>query len=452
MTTELPNRPTRSPRAALGRLVAASPVEREALDHYDWPVLLRVAGYVAVGATLLSIAVSDAGYTALPLTLATGIVFLAAFHLTVLARLRDRRRRLALCGVQLLCAAVIQHVSHDDTGPTFLFFVLAAELQVLVPPRAALAITLLLWPLSVELEVTGVSALWSPHSALVLAAATLAGFVFVTAFARSAVAELAQRYGATILLAELNEAHAQLRDAHDQLLVYVSEVEELAVARERNRLARDIHDTIGHYLAIINVQLETAQKLGARDPVAGQEALGAAKRLASECLGEVRRSVAALRPSVLETKPLAEAIDRLASEFRHASGLTVHMSHGAGGERTIPPALEATVYRALQEALTNVQKHAGAHHVWLWTEWGPEVFSAGVRDDGHGVSAGAPDDARAMWEGFGLTSMRDRIEANGGALEASGRADGGFEVTLRIPYPRGTGLPAPLHAGQEALS
>ncbi len=75
-----------------------------------------------------------------------------------------------------------------------------------------------------------------------------------------------------------------------------------------------------------------------------------AKRRASECRGEVRRSVAALRPTALEMEPLSEGIGRLVDEFRHASGLTVHVSHGAGGKRALPPELEATVYRVLQEA------------------------------------------------------------------------------------------------------
>ena len=239
--------------------------------------------------------------------------------------------------------------------------------------------------------------------------------------------ELIQRHQATILLDELNATHAQLQ-------TYVDQVEELTVARERNRLARDIHDTLGHYLTVLNVQIETAQKLSGRDAARSQEALATAKRLASECLAEVRRAVAALRPAALDEVALPEALGRLVDDLRRASGVRIHVE--GQGLGTLAPAVEVVVYRVIQEALTNVRKHAQAQNVWLCTKWGPAWFSASLRDDGHGAfpavrsvdSVHVPQAA-----GFGLRSMRERVAAVGGTLEITTAPGAGFCMVLRVP-------------------
>jgi signal transduction histidine kinase len=264
----------------------------------------------------------------------------------------------------------------------------------------------------------------TPNLLLANAASTLTGFIFVVVFTRSAVTELIQRHQATILLDELNATHARLQ-------TYVGQVEGLTVARERNRMARDIHDTLGHYLTVINVQIETAQKLSARDPARGQAALATAKTLASECLAEVRRSVDALRPAALDGVALPEAIARLVDDLRRASGVTIHVE--GQGVGTLAPAAEETVYRVIQEALTNVRKHARAHNVWLRTEWGPAWFVCSVRDDGHGAAPQSGDDAAGAAPGFGLRGMHERVAAVGGALEITTAPGAGFGVSLRVP-------------------
>jgi len=445
MTTD-PAPPPRGPWARPDAL-AAPAAEREALNRYAWPPLVRAVGYVAGGAAVLTAALGDPRHTGLYLTL--GPVFMASYHLFCRPRAGGPAYdgRLALLGAQLVCATAIQYVNDDFAGPTILFYILAAELQFLLPLRPALVGTALLWPLAVGAQMLGSKQPWTGSYLATSAAEILAGFVFVAAFTRSAVVELAQRYRATLLLEELNRAHAELNGAHEQLRRYVDRVEELAVARERNRLAREIHDTLGHYLAIINVQLETAQKLGARDPAQGQAAVAAAKRLASECLTEVRRSVAALRPSALETGTLQGAVQQLADEMRRATGLAVHVStSGEGTPAPLPPTAEVTVYRAIQEALTNVRKHAAARTVWIDLAWGPDALTVGVRDDGRGapiiapvavaVGAGAPAPAQGTQgaPGFGLRGMGERLAAVGGALDIDTTPGAGFRVALRVPY------------------
>jgi signal transduction histidine kinase len=436
-----------------GRLATAS-VAREVLERYPWPLVNRVALFVSICAAVAGAIFSEnlADPPRVIATAALGAAFVWAYHLLSkgLACMSSAQRA-ALVALQVACAALLmQWVISNFTGPLLLFLAIGCELQFLLSTRAALAgagglALLSLGSLELSLARTmGPEVVLLPQQLLPNAASTLAGFIFVVAFTRSAVTELIQHHQAALLLDELQATHARLQ-------TYVAQVEELTVARERNRLAREIHDTLGHYLTVINVQIETAQKLGARDPERSQAALATSKRLASECLAEVRRSVAALRPAALDGVALPEAIGGLVDDLRRGTGLTVHVeSHVAG---TLSPAVEVVIYRVVQEALTNVRKHAEAHNVWLWIEWSPALISASVRDDGRGApspllcdeaqagkqAGSAVDTARPA--GYGLLGMRERVTAVGGTLEVETAPGAGFCVTLRVPRPgaaRGT--------------
>lgn len=444
--------PTSSPMEALdavsGRLATAT-VAREALERYPWPLWNRGAGYITVCAAVIGTIVGEnlSNVPDIIITLGVGLAFLAAFHLLSggLAQM-PRSRRAWLVAMQIVCAlALFQLVTLNETGPLLLLFAVACELQFLASQRIALAGAAGLWLLALAtfalLPYTNpywVRMHMGSSSELLLTngASSLTGFIFVVVFTRSAVTELIQRHQATILLDELNATHAQLQS-------YVGQVEGLTVARERNRMAREIHDTLGHYLTVINVQIETAQKLNARDPGRGQAALATAKTLASECLAEVRRSVEALRPAALDGVALPEAIARLVDDLRRASGVTIHVQ--GQGVGTLSPAAEVAVYRVIQEALTNVRKHAEARNVWLSTEWGPVWFTASIHDDGRGASLQQPNGG-ATTPGFGLHGMRERVEAVGGNLEVSAAPGAGFRVLLRVPcLPGPSTAPAPRH-------
>src|SRR5205823_5275804 len=150
-------------------------------------------------------------------------------------------------------------------------------------------------------------------------------------------------------------------------------------------------------------------------------ALATAKKLASECLAEVRRSVAALRPAALDDVALPEAIGRLVDDLRRGSGLTIHVeTHGAG---TLSPAVEVTVYRVIQEALTNVRRHAQAHNVWVRIEWDPSWISASVRDDGRGAPSARPDPC--PHRGRSGPDARGPTDATGAGRDDQRGRDGG---------------------------
>ena len=236
-----------------------------------------------------------------------------------------------------------------------------------------------------------------------------AGFIFMIAFTQLATSE--------------QQARRELERANAQLAEYAAQVEQLATIRERNRLAREVHDTLGHYLTVINVQLEVVTKLIDSNPARAKEAAVKAKALASEGLNEVRRSVVALRPTPLEDKPLPEAIRGLIETSRDA-GLMVTFEQ-SGAARPLSPELETVLYRAAQESLTNIRKHAHASAADVRLTYEVNAVSLRVRDNGVGRK-----DAE---DNVGLSALRERVAALNGTVLAENHLEGGFVLEVALP-------------------
>jgi signal transduction histidine kinase len=222
------------------------------------------------------------------------------------------------------------------------------------------------------------------------------------------------------LAAELGEANRKLRE-------YAAQAEELATAKERNRLAREIHDTLGHYLTVINVQLEAAQAVMEADRARSSAAVAKAQTLAKDGLSEVRRSVAALRASPVESRPLPDAVATLAEECR-AGGLIVDYQVLGAPRRLSLPA-ETALYRAAQEALTNVRKHARASRVDVRLDYAATDKVRLVVND-NGVGAQSPDEAEGR---FGLVGMRERLHLLGGEVCIVTEPGQGFKLEAEVP-------------------
>jgi signal transduction histidine kinase len=239
-----------------------------------------------------------------------------------------------------------------------------------------------------------------------------AGFVFIVTFTELAHSE--------------RQAREQLQQANRQLAEYAAQVEQLATMRERNRLARDVHDTLGHYLTVINVQLEVVTKLIDSNPPRAKEAAVKAKELASEGLSEVRRSVSALRPSPLEDKPLPEAIRGLIETSRDA-GLMVTFEQ-VGAAQVLSSEMETVLYRAAQESLTNIRKHAHASAANVCLAYTADEVSLRVRDNGVGRHS---DEDNVV-----LSALRERVAALNGTVLAENHREGGFVLEVTLPIAR----------------
>ena len=207
-----------------------------------------------------------------------------------------------------------------------------------------------------------------------------------------------------------------------------------AVAEERNRIARELHDVIGHSVSVMTVQASAVRRRLEPSQVVEREALETVEAVGREALAEMRRMVGVLRRPEdgqdLQPPPGLAQVDRLAEQFR-AAGLPVSLSV-TGAARDLAPGLDLTAYRLIQEGLTNALRHArdlGGARVSI--DYGDDQIELAVRDDGAATHGSAVGGAPA--DGNGLLGMRERVAVYGGSLVARRRPQGGFELVATLP-------------------
>jgi signal transduction histidine kinase len=245
------------------------------------------------------------------------------------------------------------------------------------------------------------------------------------------------------MVAELSEANRRLEEAiaenaglHAQL---VTQAREAGVLDERQRLAREIHDTLAQGLIGIITQLQAAAQAADGTP-ARQRHLDTAARLARDSLSEARRSVRALRPEPLETAQLPEALAEVVRRWSDVTG--VHAAATTTGTaRPLHPEVEVTLLRTAQEALANVAKHANASRAGVTLSYMEDLVTLDVRDDGVGFDSvrGGPT-SRGRDGGFGLIAMRQRLTGIDGTLEIESEPGSGTAVSAAVPCVR-NGVP-----------
>lgn len=314
------------------------------------------------------------------------------------------------------------------TGFIIVGFLLSGTAMASLSPRSGylwillfgaitLLYTMLIWPGNIQ--------------ALLSALGILAGYLFMGATIDAQRKAERAEAEAQSLLARLQAAHAQLQQSAQQ-------AEALAVAEERNRLAREVHDTLGHRLTVAAVQLEGAQRLIARDPARAAQMVATVRTQVVEGLTELRRTVAALRAPVSVELNLFVALRQLVRDFEAATGIQVELQLP-----TTPPGLtpaqRQVFYRVAQEALTNVQRHAGAARVQVaLLRAGDGAVRLTIDDDGDGLpSTPAP--------GFGLRGMTERAQQIGATLTLANGSLGGAHIALTL-----AASPAPTEAQEAA--
>jgi signal transduction histidine kinase len=235
------------------------------------------------------------------------------------------------------------------------------------------------------------------------------------------------------MLAEVAEANRQLEammtentGLHAQLL---TQAREAGVLEERQRMAREIHDTLAQGLTGIITQLEAVQQSG---PGPGWERrIGNAARLARDSLTEARRSVRAVRPEALENTRLPEALAEVAGQWSADNGVTAAVTT-TGTVLALHPEVEVTLLRVAQEALANVAKHASASRAGITLSYMDDVVTLDIRDDGAGFR---PEQCGAAGHrgGFGLTGMRQRVRRLAGSLAIESEPGHGTAISASVP-------------------
>jgi signal transduction histidine kinase len=204
-----------------------------------------------------------------------------------------------------------------------------------------------------------------------------------------------------------------------------------AVADERARIARELHDVVAHHVSVMVVQAGGARRMLALDPGRTEQALETIEGTGREALSEMRRLLGVLRAhdeatDLLAPQPGVAGLEALVDNMRDA-GLDVELSID-GDIPPMRPGIELSVYRIVQEALTNALKHAGPAHAEVWVRYDDDEVLVGISDDGRGAAV-----SKQNGTGHGIVGMRERVTLFDGELYTGPKAGGGFEVRARIP-------------------
>ncbi len=221
---------------------------------------------------------------------------------------------------------------------------------------------------------------------------------------------------------QLKQVNSQLKDANEQLHEFALEKEQMGEMKERNRLAREIHDTLGHILTGISVGIDAVLVLFDIAPDVAKDKLESIGEMSRNGLNDVRRSVHKLKPDSLETKSLDLAIHQMADEMSRTTGAKIYFVSYASGLHYEADE-EETIYRMIQEGTTNSIRHGKASEVWIRLDKNESDIEISIIDNGSGCPG--------FEEGFGLTHMRERVEMLGGSIHFASKE--GFEIHASIP-------------------
>lgn len=321
-------------------------------------------------------------------------------------------------GLQTALVAAMLLVRPGSLMLPMLFCVLSVMAPLAIHPRVAL-----LWMIifiAINTFHCTVSPKWD-HGWMVSLPYTV-GYIFCGTFAYSLAQTSAAQRRSEALLAELQVTHQQLQE-------YASRIEELAVSQERNRLAREMHDALGHRLTVAAVQLEGAERLIPTNPQRASQMVNTVHREVVEALAELRHTVATLRTPLAADLSLPAALTRLVTGFEDATGVKVNWLL-PDDLPALPEAYRLALYRVAQESLTNVQRHAQARQVWLELALEQEMLTLLIKDDGLGFVA----DTHAT--GFGLRGLRERATHLGGEFHLETYPGEGTQICFHLPLPQ----------------
>jgi signal transduction histidine kinase len=299
------------------------------------------------------------------------------------------RSALLYFGVQTALAIGILLAASSSDPYSFLFLVLALQAVLVLPWRVAAA-----WLALFVLLTSAAALLERGPAGMINILLNSAAFTFTTVFGLLLRQVDAERRRNAQLLGELQTAQAQLRT--------------LAVAEERNRLARDLHDSVKQQAFALSAHLDAAHSLLGRDAAAAERHLGQAEQLADNLRQELAALISDLRPPALGSMPFARALAESARDWAQLQG--VQLALEVEGQRPLPPEVEEALFRIMQEALANVARHSQARHVTLHLTYGTGAVALTVADDGCGI-APPGGNGKPVVTGVGLASMRERALA-----------------------------------------
>lgn len=368
---------------------------------------------------------------------ATRIVVYVALTLLLLVLLLSQSTRwraaswmLERAWLYLLVTGLVCFALHVVSGDPFVqpivFTVpLVSAVLCYAPARAALVGLAYL-----ALQVLGLWLGGVDNGAILLASFGTYAFIMLTlgTFTHQAAQQAAARAQAAELAATLERERDHLARLVAENARLFAQAQHSATLAERNRLARELHDTIAQGLTAVTMQLEAAQRSFDRDAARTRARIGRAHELARETLDDVRRSVWTLAEPLVDADDLATTLDETARHFAASTGITTRYQH-SGAPPELGSASATQVLRIVREALQNVEKHAQATVVVIASECDDGALIVSVRDDGVGF---ALVESVGNDSGFGLVSLRERARLAGGTIDITSAPDTGTCVTVTI--------------------
>ncbi|MDF2628725.1 MAG: two-component sensor histidine kinase [Symbiobacteriaceae bacterium] len=348
---------------------------------------------------------------------AGGVSLLGAYGLTAMSR-QPWNRTLALVFQAGLVVWLV--VSSREPLANHLFLIIAAQMVFLVPAVNRWLAASVVFPTLLSGVAMWLSGGFSGRPGLLL---TLVAAFAVTNFFGGVMAFMTRRQvedrKRAVLYAE------QLAEVNRLLEFRLSELRRLAIARERVRMAREIHDGLGHNLTIIIMELQYTEQLADEDPAAALEHIGRARQMIETAMATAREMVESLEQF---ERPLMDAIRDLVRDWQKGNNaqVTLRMQGEFDGLSTVA---RITIFRTVQESLTNIQKHARANRVWVDLDQLSDRVTLAVTNN----DRGGPRRTDAAPGGFGLMGLKERAEALQGEVTAGPIPPGGFQVRLVLP-------------------
>lgn len=342
------------------------------------------------------------------------------------SRYRNSPPRMIALGMLALRILLVEGIVALDCNriAVFLYPMIPYSAYFAFGPRTSVFLSLFYVVFNVW-RVSQVEKLWytNPEAASNILALTFV-MLFVPLIAHIIRRDDAHRQETEQLLADLEVSHRRLQ-------AYTEQVAELSAAEERVRLARDIHDSLGHYLTAVHIQLEKALAYQERNPQEATQAMLDAKLAAGEALRDIRRSVSALRTPEAEFQ-LGEALQKL---VRAVDSPNLKVTYEiSGDESRFPRSTRVALYRAAQEGLTNIQKHARARHAFLRVVFDEQAARLILRDDGIGFNPEhTQGNGSSASTSFGLRGIRERLEMLRGSLQIQSTPNRGTVLMADVP-------------------
>jgi len=371
-----------------------------------WHVLF---GLMVAATLAISLANGDG-----PLAVVLLVVLVTAYLLLGLSALRRQSMALAVAYLAVAWAVLLVLEAHDPAA-LVLLFALYPQVFVLLPRSGAIAATVVL-TLAFSLVLVGLNGwtrdawLWNGLAAIGYIVFALVIGLFIDGLIRES--RLNRR-----LLAELRETQADLAAAE----------REAGALEERERIARDIHDTIAQGFTSIVMLSQAGEAAASRgDTASAQRRFGEIQETARENLAEARALVGALAPPALTEAGLPGSLERIVARYRAETGVDA-VAAVQGEARPLAPTSEVTALRATQECLANARRHAGAQHVEVTLAYDEDGATVTVQDDGRGFDPGSDR------HGYGLDGLRARVESVGGLMAVTSAPGEGTTVRVRVP-------------------